>query len=276
MIEDFLDAEPEPQPYVDRAKYPLHFWLDKSTPMDAFSSPAEEHEYWRKTAWEGFAWKIRDTERRAMAGACRKEHLLYAMTGLSYDLAVVKANEILDRGLRGDAAIRAFRDEFTDALGEIEAAWHTSRERLAVYVDDEQRSIRTPKQAFHEVQHELRLLLNNLPASNGTNPIAANHAEAGPDGIGLVSPDQDEPDIYSEKGDREKAVEDYRVAWALNTITAVAELVVPGKRKKKYKALNEWINKRAFGSDKAHSGVREHIEIALRERPRPNQTTPTS
>jgi hypothetical protein len=168
---------------LDRAAYPFHYWLAGPDPKKRFSSPDEEGEYWRKKAWKRFHALIRDAERRGMAPASRSEKLAHAIGGLAYDLAVLKANEIVEtRGLRGDSAINAFRDESTDTQEQLESAWRASRERLAVSVEDEQKARQNFAQPFHRVRHDLRRLLDSFPTTEAVKPIAVEQPVNGGDG----------------------------------------------------------------------------------------------
>jgi hypothetical protein len=159
---------------LDRAAYPFHYWLVGLDPKKGFSSPDEEGEYWRKKAWKGFHALIRDAERRGLAPASRSEKLAHAIGGLAYDLAVLKANEILEaRRLLGDSAIKAFRDESTDIQEQIESAWRASRERMAVSVEDEAKALQYLAQPFHRVRDDLRRLLDSFPTAEAVKPITA-------------------------------------------------------------------------------------------------------
>lgn len=119
-----------------------------------------------------------------MAPASRSEKLAHAIGGLAYDLAVLKANEILlERRLRGDSAINAFRDESTDIQKQIESAWRASRERMAVRFKDEQKARPNLAQPFHRVRDDLRRLLDSFPTTEAVKPIAAEQsANGGGDG----------------------------------------------------------------------------------------------
>lgn len=98
-----------------------------------------------------------------MAWADRHEKLNYATAGLSYDLAVIQANYAIDRGLRGEQAIRVFRDEAAELLEEVTSSWLASCERLAVTFEDDTEEVKDLAQPFHRVRDDLRRLLPELP-----------------------------------------------------------------------------------------------------------------
>jgi DNA-binding XRE family transcriptional regulator len=95
-----------------------------------------------------------------------------AIVGLSYDLAVLEANYAIERGLRGEEAMRVFRDETTELLEEVTSLLRASSERLAVTFDDEAEEVKGLAQPFHRVQDDLRRLLHGLPSASKTSESA--------------------------------------------------------------------------------------------------------
>jgi hypothetical protein len=159
-----------------RDRYPFCYWLYDHSHEPITDSKAEL-DYWKGHVWRGYHALIENYERAGMAWADRHEKLNYATGGLSYDLAVIQANYALDRGLRGEEAIRVFRDEAAELLEEVTSSWRASCERLAVTFDDEAEEVKDLAQPFHRVRDDLRRLLAELPAAVSPEPRA--QAESG-------------------------------------------------------------------------------------------------
>jgi hypothetical protein len=159
-----------------RDRYPFRYWLhDHSHEPEA--DPKAELDYWKAHVWRGYDVLIENYERLGMAWADRHEKLNSATAGLSYDLAVLQANYVIDRGLRGDESAHAFRDEAAALLEEVTSSWRASCERLAVTFDDDTEEVRDLAQPFHRVRDDLRRLLAELPAPNGHSTQKAAQAE---------------------------------------------------------------------------------------------------
>jgi hypothetical protein len=75
---------------------------------------------------------------------------------------VLQANYVIDRGLRGEAAIRAFLDEVAKLREEVTSSWRTSCDRLAVTFENETEEEKDLAQPFHRVGEDLRRLLHSL------------------------------------------------------------------------------------------------------------------
>jgi hypothetical protein len=114
------------------------------------------------------------------SSANRYEKLNSAIDGLSYDLAVLQANYVVDRGLRGEAVIRAYRDEAAELLNfKVIASWRASCERLSITFDDQTEDGRDLTQSFQRVGDDLRQLLPNLPPASGSpEPTGSTDAES--------------------------------------------------------------------------------------------------
>ena len=67
---------------------------------------------------------------------------------MSYDLGVLLANYIIDRGLRGDAAIRAFASESVELIDGMERAWHEGSRRLGLSWRKQEREGTTSEHQF--------------------------------------------------------------------------------------------------------------------------------
>jgi hypothetical protein len=141
-----------------REKYPYcNFLYDNS--HDRWPDPKAELDYSRSNVWEGYYAKIGNLENRRTELADRQRTLVFAVTCLSYDLAVLQANYVIDRGLRGDEAARLYRDEVKSLLEEVSSTWRASCGRLAVTIAQDL------AQPFRRVQDDFRRLLVGLPAA---------------------------------------------------------------------------------------------------------------
>jgi len=138
-----------------------------------------------------------------LATAVRHEYLDFAIGGLSYDLAVVQANYVLDRGLRGDEAMQVFRDESAELLEEVTSSWRASCKRLAITFEDETEKVNDLAQPFHRVRDDLRWLLHELPATSSPEPRAEAESCV-PQGVG-----------ERKKRGRPQTIPDHRKAAAL-------------------------------------------------------------
>jgi hypothetical protein len=172
----------EHQCCLDRAAYPFNCWLVGNDPEGGFSTPQEEGEFWWKKAWDGFHALLSDAERE-MAPAIRDEKLAHAIDGLAYDLAVLKANGILEKGLRGDSAVDTYRDEAAKIIEEIESACRAWFKRMAGSVDDETTALQNLAQPFHRVRDDLLRLFDILP-STGEAKLESSTGSGNRDGNG--------------------------------------------------------------------------------------------
>jgi hypothetical protein len=157
-----------------RDRYPFCYWLFDHA-HERLADPKAELDYWTAHVWKGFHILIENCERlsrEGMAWANRHEKLNFAIAGLSYDLAVLQANYVIDRGLRGEDAMRAFRDESAELLEEVTSSWRASCERLAVTFEDDTEEVKDLAQPFHRVRDDLRRLLPELPAASRSEPRA--------------------------------------------------------------------------------------------------------
>jgi hypothetical protein len=121
----------------------------------------------KRDIWRGYHTLIENYVRMVRGGG-RWDGLdvvlHHAIAGLSYDLAVLQANHVIGRGLRGDEAMRVFWDERAELLEEVTSAWRAIRERLGVTVEDEVKESMDMERPFHRVRDDLRRLLHDLPA----------------------------------------------------------------------------------------------------------------
>jgi hypothetical protein len=151
-----------------RDRYSTSYWL-YDHPHNPMADPGSELDYWTSHIWECFRGLIddyakiveNDKRKGGALWADRGERLNEAVTKLSYDLAVLQANYVLDLGLRGEDAMQTFRDEGLRLLNLVKSAWRTSSEALALSSGDEHEDPRRSAQAFHRVSDDLQQLLRN-------------------------------------------------------------------------------------------------------------------
>jgi hypothetical protein len=161
-------------------------------PSRSFSDPKSEFEYWTEHIWSGFngaiakldqihgARKRRDKETRKefKDRIGRRVDSLYAcmqrsIRGLSYDLAVLQANYIIDRGLRGDQAIRAFQDESAGLIERVRTFGREGSKRLGLSYSRQEKAGVDPIKPFREVGEDLRQLTAASAVDPGLQPAPA-------------------------------------------------------------------------------------------------------
>jgi len=154
-------------PYgLRRDQYPLVSWLYDHS-HEPLADPEAELAYWTSHIWgrfreliEDFGRIIEDTKRKGDSlGLDPAAKLNDAIVGLSYDLAVLQANHVLDRGLRGESAVSAFRTAEGPLLEEIGTARRTSKIRWAVSDQHEEELARSSATALRRVGRDLQELL---------------------------------------------------------------------------------------------------------------------
>jgi hypothetical protein len=152
-----------------RDSYPEWSWLYNHL-HKPLADPKAEYDYWTAHIWHGYNTLIDNYVFRGMSSSAnRHEKLDSAIDGLSYDLAVLQANYVVDRGLRGEAVMRTFRDEAAELLNfKVIASWRASCERLSITFDDQTEDGRDLTQSFQRVRDDLRQLLPNLPPASGS------------------------------------------------------------------------------------------------------------
>jgi hypothetical protein len=160
-------------------------------PRRLFSDPVAEFKYWSEHIWYGFkdkavgdmaalsgprerypgeqrqAYRIRVKQRVEFRYAVMKK----AMKGLSYDLAVLQANYVIDRGLRGDEAVREFRDASAELIDRVKTFWRQSSKRLGLSYHKQEQQVLDVAEPFGEVGSDLRLL--TLEADPTASRLAA-------------------------------------------------------------------------------------------------------
>ncbi len=179
---------------LQRDRYPLSRWLYDHS-HEALADRNAELDYWKAHIWKGFHMWIEHCaglQRRGRAWTERHERLKFAIDGLSYDLAVLHSNHAIEQGLRGDDAMRAFRDEAEGLLKEATASWRTSCKRLAIRFNAKE--VKVLAVPFQRVEKDLQRLLNELPSASSTKPQAQS------DGLAVN---------FNEKTEQRKAVDAY-------------------------------------------------------------------
>ena len=151
-------------------------------PPRSFSDPKTEFEWWTKHIWSGFNGDIAKLEDGIHSPRKREDKetqkdkdrvvqrvdSLYAcmqrsILGLSYDLAVLQTNYIIDRGLRGDAAFRTFQEESAGLIESVRKFGREGSERLGLSYRRQEEGV-DPTNAFREVGEDLRHLTSAMPA----------------------------------------------------------------------------------------------------------------
>jgi hypothetical protein len=154
-------------------------------PIDSFSDPKVELEWWTEHIWSEYngliaklgqihgARKRLDKEKRKefRDRTARRVHSQYArmkrtILGLSYDLAVLHANRIIDCGLHGDAAMRAFQDQSAGLIVKVRMFGRQSYQRLGLSYSRHEKEGLDPAKPFREVGEDLRNVASGsqLPA----------------------------------------------------------------------------------------------------------------
>jgi hypothetical protein len=171
-------------------------------PPRSVSDPKVEFEYWSEHIWSGFSVLVAKLDqmhsaRKRQDKETRKEfrdrmrqrvHDLYAsmrvaIRGLSYDLAVLQANYIIDRGLRGDAAISTFQDDSASLIESVRTFGRNSSKRLGLSYGKQEKEGVDPAKPFREVREDLRNLTSAIPseAPSGISEQAARRQISAPE-----------------------------------------------------------------------------------------------
>lgn len=122
-----------------------------------------ELDYWKAHIWNGYHAQIESYADMEMSWTERARKLSFALGGVSYDIAVLNANYVLDCGLRGQDAIRAFQDAEAELLKEVTSAWQSSCERLAITFADKAAAVRDLAEPLRRVRQDLWQLLAQIP-----------------------------------------------------------------------------------------------------------------
>ena len=154
-------------------------------PHRPLADPKEEFAFWDGRVWESFVRSIeeiasgrRDGRRwidadgvmhvepndqarlRVRKRVERRTELLTAWTlGLSYDVAVLQANYIIDRRLRGEGAIRAFELESTELVEKIRQSWRAASKQWGLSWKKQEKKEIDFSKPFRDVCADLRELI---------------------------------------------------------------------------------------------------------------------
>jgi hypothetical protein len=169
-----------------RDRYPCdwdEFYVLYAGPHCSFSDPKAEFEYWTEHIWSGFNEEIarlderydrrkrqgnetreelKDRIRRRVVALCG--FMKRWIRGLSYDLAVLQANYIIDCGPRGDAAMRTFQDQSVGLVESVRRFGHEISKRLGLSYRKLEKEGVDPAKPFAEVAEDLRRLMLAMPA----------------------------------------------------------------------------------------------------------------
>jgi hypothetical protein len=168
--------------HLRRECYPFDYWLYNHRHEPLPDGKAEFY-YWKAHVWRGYHILV---EQYKTAWANVSERFAYAIAGLSYDLAVLQANYVIDQGLCEDEAMRVFRDEAAELLEEITSSWRANCQRLDITFDeDDIQESKALAQPFHWVRDDLRRLLAEFPtpASPATSSKPRPNRSSGKDTV---------------------------------------------------------------------------------------------
>jgi hypothetical protein len=140
-----------------RDRYPFCSWLDDHShePMPNIEAELEDC---KARVWRGYRRLIKKYQLMKIDPPDRGEKLNSATAGLSYDVVVLQANYVIDRGLHGDEAMRIFQNESAELLKKVTSSWRASGKRLGVAFDraEELEYLAHP---FRRVSDDLRRLV---------------------------------------------------------------------------------------------------------------------
>ena len=153
--------------YLERDDYPFTSWLHDHA-HEALPDPKMELEYWSDHIWGGYRGRIEHwghLDRTGPAWAALPEKLKDVGTGLSYDLAVLQANNAIDRGLRGEDAVKDFQAEADKLLAQVIDAVRAGWRHLGFSFDDSDGDRRMLAEPFDRVRGDLRKATPKPPAA---------------------------------------------------------------------------------------------------------------
>jgi hypothetical protein len=214
-------------PGLRRDRYPCDHpvpYTLYTEPHRPLADPKEEFAFWDERVWKSFVDSIAEVARGRRPkrrwidkdGNMHAEHndkarsqvadrvakrteLLAAWTlGLTYDVAVLQANYIIDRGLRGEGAIRAFEFESTELAEKIRQWWRAASKQWGLsWKKQEKKGVDFGK-PFREVGADFReLIFSAFPAGEqppgkaAGDPVVSDSSRESPvvsSGTGEVDP----------------------------------------------------------------------------------------
>jgi hypothetical protein len=178
-------------------------------PHDVLADAKDEFDYWRAHIWQGFRKLMESREtptetrfsepapdgliydlRRRLPGESRKafrdrvakrvkeryDTTQLVLQSVAYDFAVLLANYIIDRGLRANAARRAFGMESAELINEIDAAWREISTRMGLSWRKRDPGL---TKVFTTVGADLRTLIESYQSPTEASGPAAHASEWG-------------------------------------------------------------------------------------------------
>jgi hypothetical protein len=166
-----IAAQSGDRPGLRRDRYRAISWLEDDAESSADSN--EELNRRRLQAWKSYGARIEEyrqiienqMKRELPVWPGREENLSEAAIGLAYDLALLLANNLLDRRLHGGDLETEFREETEKLNGQISETWRQNREQLALPVSNGQLRFPDFSRCFDRVGTDLKHLDELLPTA---------------------------------------------------------------------------------------------------------------
>jgi hypothetical protein len=188
----------------------LDWWISRLA--RALPDPKAEFAFWDERVWGSFSRSIEEVaswrrerrrwvdkdrvmhvepndeaRRRVSKRVARRTELLAAWTlGLSYDVAVLQANYIIDSGLRGEDAMRAFEHEADQLVEKVQQLWRTTATRWGLSWRKLEAQGTDLGKPFREVCADLRELIfsafmvADAPPHNAADPAVVHRQDQEP------------------------------------------------------------------------------------------------
>jgi hypothetical protein len=189
---------------------PVPYWL-YTEPHRTLPDGTKEFAYWDKFIWDSFASSVEqlasslrekrrwvdedgkkhvqpkeDIRQRAKKRVEQRTKLLDAwILGLSYDVAVLQANYVIDRGFQTESAMRTFARESAELVEKVGLSWRTSCKRLGLSWKKQERRGADLAKPFQEVAADLRHLLFSKLLVKDASPAVES---VGPDRSADIAP----------------------------------------------------------------------------------------
>ncbi len=143
-----------------RGRYGFDTFL-KAYPSEPRANSTADLKDWKVMVWREYGLWI-DAVAESPASAHRNQKVYSAIAGVSYDFAVLLANDVFDRGLRGEEAIHTFTDESAVLREEITRAWHSVCDRLSVSDEFQTETLMDLALPFQRVLNDVSYLFMRL------------------------------------------------------------------------------------------------------------------
>jgi hypothetical protein len=264
---------------VRRDRYPYSDWLPERSPLAHCESDLEKAkahvfkwydmligEYERIRKAETKDANESATERALERGllAIRRKKLEEITAGVTYELAVLEANSVLNRSLHLEKAILMYQHESAELLEELKLLWRASCNRLVVTFEDADEAQHRLAEPFHHVEDDLHRLLQTLSGateSKGpTDQAAGNESEVNErlatEQIKVAAINSPLNDVFNDQENRESAIE--KAALQHGTVEALAQFIGVD-----YRDLRAWARDRGRKFAKGESTKRTNIEKYL-------------